>query len=105
MSLYLSRFLHLVIDLALEEPDRDGTTADRPYEPSYDTRRDSYAYGLPIVQPATYYRISEDRIMRNAEVRYFDHPKFGVIARVERIEAPAEDDLDTTTDLLPGVGN
>ena len=104
VSLYLSRFLHLVVDLALEKQGgAAGMTADRPYQPSYGSER--YAYGLPIIQPSTYFRIQEDRIMRTDEVRYFDHPKFGVIARVARIEAPAEDDLDTTGDLLPGIGN
>jgi hypothetical protein len=104
-SLYLSRFLHLVVDLALEEQSAEGTTTDRPYEPTYGSDRGSYAYGLPIDQPSTYFRIQEDRIMRNDEVRYFDHPKFGVIARVTRVEQSTEDELDTTGDLLPGIGN
>ena len=43
--------------------------------------------------------------MRNNEVRYFDHPKFGVIARITRIEEEEPESLDTTDDLLPGTGN
>ena len=105
VSLYLSRFLHLVVDLALEQENTEAMTVDRPYQPSYGSSRDSYAYGLPIAQPSTFYRIQEDRIMRNNEIRYFDHPKFGVIARVTRVEALVDDELDTTGDLLPGIGN
>ena len=45
-----------------------------------------------IASPPVYYRISEDRILRNGEVRYYDHPKFGLLARVTRVEeeAPAD---------------
>ena len=39
------------------------------------------------------YRIQEDRILRSGELRYFDHPKFGVLARITRVEeeAPSQD--------------
>ncbi len=42
-----------------------------------------------LVSPPVYYRISEDRILRNGEVRYYDHPKFGLLAKVTRVEAEA----------------
>lgn len=58
LTLYLSRFLHLVVDLQLD------AGAEQP----------------------TFYRINENRILRNGEVRYFDHPRFGVIAKVSRAE-------------------
>ena len=32
------------------------------------------------------YRLQENRIVKNAETRYFDHPKFGVVAKVVRVE-------------------
>ncbi len=68
LQLYLSRFLHLVVDLEM--------TADAV---------DSFGGAGPVR-----YRISEDRIFRSGELRYFDHPKFGVLARVTRAdEAPA----------------
>jgi hypothetical protein len=31
------------------------------------------------------YRITEDRIMRDGDIRYFDHPRFGMLARVTRV--------------------
>jgi hypothetical protein len=105
VTLYLGRFLHLDLDIALEE-----TVAIDPQmarEAGYygDTERqpDAMRYGgLPTKAPV-HYRIREDRIMRNDEVRYFDHPKFGVIAKVTRVEEEAPARLDTTEDLLPGV--
>ena len=46
------------------------------------------------------YLIEEDRIFRSGELRYFDHPKFGVLARVSRVEEEAEDDSDEDGELL-----
>ena len=63
LTLYLSRYLHLVVDLQLAAP--------VPVDPE----------ALPV-----YYRIEENRILKNGERRYFDHPKFGVLALVTRVE-------------------
>ncbi len=59
------------------------------------------AYGNLIV-PSVRYRIFEDRIMKNGDIRYFDHPKFGVVAKTTRYEEPEEEFIDDTDDLLPG---
>lgn len=67
LQLYLSRFLHLVVDLEMEAGESDDSGA------------------LELKMPV-YYRIQEDRIFRSGELRYFDHPKFGVLARVTRVE-------------------
>lgn len=90
LTLYLGRYLHLVVDLALDgvppAPERaapferaggfsDGRMRDE---------REETAGFLPVR-----YRINEDRILRNGETRYFDHPKFGVLAKVSRV---AEDE-------------
>ena len=40
--------------------------------------------------------ISEDRIFRNGELRYFDHPKFGVLAKITRVEESDEEVLGET---------
>ena len=58
LTLYLSRFLHLVVDLEL------GAASEAP----------------------VIYRIEEDRILRNGELRYYDHPRFGLLAKVTRVE-------------------
>jgi len=94
LTLYLGRFVHLVVDLSLEErrlgalPDRSG---------------DAYAGPPPV------YRIREDRIMRNGELRYFDHPHFGLIARLSLLESagpadPALDDPLYEPPLMPDSG-
>jgi hypothetical protein len=70
-KLYLSRFLHLVVDLQL---DAVGSSAVDSLEPVGPVR----------------FRITEDRIFRSGELRYFDHPKFGVLAKVTRVEEDAE---------------
>ena len=74
VKLYLSRFLHLVVDLQMD------TEAER----LADTFAPAAAFS---------YRIQEDRIFRSGELRYFDHPKFGVLAKVSRVEE--DDDAET----------
>jgi len=98
LKLYLSRYLHLVADLSLE--DRTAAAqASNPYGGATfgDTFRNGRddAYGS---RPTVRYRIDEDRIVRSDELRYFDHPKFGVVARITRVDEPA---MDTSGDLMP----
>ena len=63
-KLYLSRYLHLVVDLTLD------------------------------ASPQLRYRIAEDRIFKSGDLRYFDHPKFGVLAKITRVEQDAEDGVE-----------
>ncbi|MBT8098537.1 MAG: peptidoglycan binding protein CsiV, partial [Gammaproteobacteria bacterium] len=77
-TLYLGRYLHLVVDLAMEtrnSPTSNIEAAPRRYG---DERRqfDTMASGK------TYYRISENRIVKYGVLRYYEHPKFGVLAIV-----------------------
>lgn len=72
LKLYLSRFLHLVVDIAME----DGTLR-RPADRAPFQQRP---------RPPTM-NISEDRIMKNGDLRYYDHPKFGLLAQVRRIDS------------------
>lgn len=98
-TLYLSRFLHLAVALELAaDPDR-ADPADA-FTPGYrDERfpepvpRDPYADGgyAPVTGP-TYYRITEDRIFKSGDLRYFDHPRFGVLVKIERVEEPDSED-------------
>lgn len=102
LRLYLSRYLHLVVDLQLDAPEaRESMDA----QSSYGDYRSLNEYGDVGEPDPVRFRISENRILRSGELRYFDHPKFGVLARVTRVEdAPAEtpaatQDL-TETELL-----
>lgn len=86
-TLYLARYLHLVVDLSM-----DGSPEEVVVE--FD---DEPAYSLTDIVPSTgpvYYRIQEDRIVKNGEIRYFDHPKFGVVAKVIRVEEEPNDLLE-----------
>ena len=69
LTLYLSRYLHLVVDL----------------EMAGESETESAGLYGSLTGPVRY-RISEDRILKNGEIRYFDHPKFGMVAKVTRIE-------------------
>jgi hypothetical protein len=107
VSLYLSRFLHLVIDFSLEEKGPQRLTAGDQRVRAFGDRRSrpAFSFDPEFITPSTFYRIEEDRIVRNGELRYFDHPKFGVIARITRIEEDLPEQPDTTNDLLPGNAN
>lgn len=87
LTLYLSRYLHLVVDLALDAPEdfSISVAADEPRLVFGDSR---IRYDLDFGQLAmpVRYRIQENRIIKNGDVRYFDHPKFGVVAKINRVE-------------------
>lgn len=76
LTLYLSRFLHLIVDLKMKQP---GGVTDEP------------EFGQDGFEAPVYYRISEDRIFKSGDIRYFDHPKFGVVAKITRVEAEDEE--------------
>jgi hypothetical protein len=89
LTLYLSRYLHLVVDLAL-----DAEPSAQSYAGNAVTSVDAVPQGDPIysdkpdLQPSTIrFRIFEDRIFKSGDLRYFDHPKFGVLAKVTRDES------------------
>ncbi|MCH9692928.1 MAG: peptidoglycan binding protein CsiV [Gammaproteobacteria bacterium] len=96
LTLYLSRYLHLAVDLQLDA--KPGAAASKLVAANGD-REDFYRQRdtAPAVGP-TRYRIEEDRIFRNGELRYFDHPKFGVLVKVARVEEeePDEEELFNT---------
>lgn len=113
-TLFLSRFLHLVVDLELDAPEAEQTFGDavprfeepvrRYADESGSSQFDvGYVYDAPVYAPLRY-RIDEDRLFKSGEIRYFDHPKFGVIAKILRYEEPeAEEFPDDTEFLSPAV--
>jgi len=86
LSLYLSRYLHLVVDFELDA--EAGATDTGFQEPvaSFGDPVDRYIDPLARAEQHVYYRISEDRIVKDGDIRYFDHPKFGIVAKVTRLE-------------------
>ena len=92
LKLYLGRYLHLVVDLALAAPE-EPTTSYTPYR-NQDNRRlvDALTYDNDAHRQETWYRIQEDRIFKSGDIRYFDHPKFGVLAKITRVEEQEVDE-------------
>jgi hypothetical protein len=82
VSLNLSRFLHLGVDLSLAA---DESRAPAPAIPELSGGRSADDSAAPRYAPLRY-EIDETRIMKSGETRYYDHPHFGVIARVTRID-------------------
>ena len=98
LRLYLSRFLHLVVDLELDAPEPQQGADSRASYGDYSSPTEYGDLGSP---GPVRYRIEEDRIFRSGELRYFDHPKFGVLAKVTRVEDESEESEDTMeTELL-----
>lgn len=116
LTLYLGRFVHLVVDLSMQADTSTGTiagtmggTAVAPAG-AMDASRSRFdragLSGYGAAAPQIVYRISEDRIMRNGDIRYFDHPKLGLIAKLSLVEsAPADGDpLDDGVLPAPQAG-
>ncbi len=77
-TLYLERYLHLVVDLSMDAP---AEVIEIEFDDASSYKLDDLAASAGPV----HYRIQEDRIVKNGEIRYFDHPKFGIVAKVSRI--------------------
>jgi len=92
--LYLSRYLHLVVDLALDAPVEidEAVFVDDSFFDFGDARPRIDDSVDPAPLPVRYL-IQENRIVKNGELRYFDHPKFGVLAKITRVEEDEEDEF------------
>lgn len=94
-TLYLSRYLHLVVDLTLEQ--EPGVAEPIAIDDTSSVFRDSRGGATyDELQPLPVrFRITEDRIFKSGDLRYFDHPKFGVLAKITRVEEPEEEEPET----------
>jgi Peptidoglycan-binding protein, CsiV len=92
--LYLSRYLHLVVDLALDAPVEidEAVFVDDSFFDFGDARPRIDDSVDPAPLPVRYL-IQENRIVKNGELRYFDHPKFGVLAKITRVEEDEDDEF------------
>ena len=93
-TLYLNRYLHLVVDLSLNAPGQfdEPVVFNEPETAFGDSRRRFEADIEDAIVPVRY-RIQDDRIFKNGEVRYFDHPKFGIVAKITRVEEEEREEL------------
>jgi hypothetical protein len=98
LTLYLKNNLHLVADVTKTQQVAAIETAYRFQRPAQANRRPGAGDGDDTYGPVGYadtilYRIHEDRIFRHGELRYFDHPRFGLLVRINRLdgsEAPQQ---------------
>ena len=107
-TLYLSRYLHLVVDLALDAADESDEAVevdDSIFSFGDSRQRYDDAFEMPTLPVR--YLIQENRIFKNGDLRYFDHPKFGVLAKITRVEDDEEDELgedDLPDPLISATG-
>ena len=104
------RFLHLDLDLLLRpEPERlpapeatgETTPADTPLadpSPAQPTETTSQPPDYLAVEG---FRLHQSRRVRPGEIHYFDHPLYGVIAVVEKLEPPAAPPSEETAEDTP----
>ncbi len=96
LTLYLRRYLHLAVNLQLD----DTPVKELPCDYDNDKPKESAPRTYPVR-----YRIEEDRIFRIGELHYFDHPKFGVLAKIiraEEVEPPEDEIVEELTLQAPG---
>ncbi len=74
LTFHRGRFLHLSVDLQLNEM--------LPLAINNNYAADT------ITPPSTLYRLTESRRIKTSQSNYFDHPRFGVLAIVEKINSP-----------------
>jgi len=108
--LYRSRFLHLALDLELMSAPRQGLVAPVTAVPS-----SGEGERLAALEPDVY-RLIERRKLRSGELHYYDHPRYGVLAKVTPVEvdeagaAPAQPEAEgggesgTTEQTTPATG-
>ena len=94
------------MDLALDKPPAfdDPIAIEDPVQ-SFGDARMGYDLFDTAAAAEVRYRIQEDRIFKSGELRYFDHPKFGVLVRVSRVEEPDPDELadDPLLSVQPAI--
>ena len=75
VRVYLSRFLHVSLDISYQE----GTAAGIP-------NAEPFGNELREVVFAPRYRLTTERQTRSGELHYFDHPAFGVLVKVTPVQ-------------------
>jgi hypothetical protein len=72
ITLYKGRFLHLEVDLTI--------AAEKPAEESWSF------IGAGTKDSPDMYKLTESRRIQGTATQYFDHPQFGVIARIQQVK-------------------
>ena len=99
LTLYLKNYLHLVVDMSMQQQIATVEPIYRREHRAYGDARAGGDFGYNIADTQTIlYRINEDRLFNSGHLRYFDHPRFGLLVRVNRVEDSADEELDVEPD-------
>ena len=58
-----------------------------------------------IIPETLKYPLSDDKEIRLDEIRYFDHPKFGILAKGSEINPLNLKERNTKIEIKPAAGN
>lgn len=85
ITLYLSRYLHMQFDLSVSEPG-DLPVETQDGEPLFSSPVTAASLEDRDPAAAPVFRINEKRRMRSDELHYIDHPNFGALVRVSKVD-------------------
>jgi hypothetical protein len=105
LTLYLKNYLHLVVDLTREQRVAVFQPVYSMEKPAQSAERSMFEDDSPynVSESQTFvYQIQEDRLFNSGQLRYYDHPKFGVLARVSRVEIEDPDEEEVDDEPLDG---
>ncbi|MEQ9005302.1 MAG: CsiV family protein [Pseudomonadales bacterium] len=91
----LGRFLHFRAELAYREPLMGRAPIDQALAPATDGSDAARAEPLRALTPGElvpdgYLLLQESRRMRSGELHYLDHPKLGILVRIEPVAVPPD---------------
>ena len=92
VTLYKERYLHLALDLALESRPSDEAAAPAAEIPPERVFGLSTSVDEPTRRANATHRLQQSRRVRVSNTHYFDHPLFGVIAKINVIETASGPD-------------
>jgi hypothetical protein len=92
VTLYKERYLHLALDLALESRPSDEAAAPVAEIPPERVFGLSTSVDEPTRRANATHRLQQSRRVRVSNTHYFDHPLFGVIAKINVIETASGPD-------------
>lgn len=79
---YMSRFLHVDVDLLLKDESEQKTDTASAAVTVQPIAVSASSTGASISNQELAYRIDESRRIRSNQMNYFDHPKFGVLVLI-----------------------
>ena len=79
VAFYMSRFLHVDVDLLLKDEPSNNSGATAALASAQPVASAASSAMENARNPELVYRIDESRRIRSNQMNYFDHPKFGVL--------------------------